>query len=95
MALEALAYGLPVISTRFLGCCAYIENHNLGTIVDSPRACAAMAAALDAVKTQFADRMDLATRATAAGQTLLPPAHLDKLEALYGQCRNAKLKSRG
>jgi UDP-glucose:(heptosyl)LPS alpha-1,3-glucosyltransferase len=94
VALEALAYGLPVISTRFLGCCAYIENHKLGTIVDSPRECAAMAAALDAVKTQFADRMDLATRATAAGQTLLPAAHLDKLEALYGQCRNAKLKSR-
>ncbi len=94
VALEALAYGLPVISTRFLGCWTYIENHKLGTIVDSPRDCAAMAAALDAVKLSFADRTDLARRATVAGQTLLPAAHLDQLEALYAQCRSAKVKSR-
>jgi UDP-glucose:(heptosyl)LPS alpha-1,3-glucosyltransferase len=94
VALEALAFGLPVISTRFLGCSAYIESHKLGTIVDSPHQCAAMAAALDAVEKQFPDRMELAGRAIAAGQALLPAAHLDKLEALYLRCRHAKVKLR-
>ncbi len=94
VALEALAYGLPVISTRFLGCCAYIENHKLGTIVDSPREFLAMANALDAVATRFPDRTALAAAAIAAGQTLRPAAHLDQLEALYVRCRTAKLKVR-
>lgn len=95
VAMEALTYGLPVISTRFLGCCAYIENHKLGTIVDSPREFSAMASALDALETQFPDRLDLARRALAAGQSLSSDAHLDKLEALYLRCRSAKLKLRG
>ena len=95
VALEAPAYGLPVISTRFLGCCAHIENHKLGTIVDSPREFAAMAQALDAVAARFPDRAALARLAVAAGRTLRPAAHLDKLEALYVRCRNAKLKLRG
>ena len=94
VALEAVVYGLPVISTRFLGCHGYIENHKLGSIVDSPREFAAMANALDALATQLPDRADLARSAVAAGRTLLPAAHLDKLEALYAGCRNAQLKLR-
>ncbi|MGC9259572.1 MAG: glycosyltransferase family 4 protein [Phycisphaerae bacterium] len=95
VALEALSYGLPVISTRFLGCAAYIENHKLGIIVDSPRKFAAMAAALDMVELQFPDRMDMARRAVAAGQALSPAVHVDTLEALYARCRNAMLAKRG
>ncbi len=95
VALEAVAYGLPVISTRFLGCHGYIENHRLGTIVDSPREFAGMAQAMDALATQLPDRTDLARAALVAGQTLQPGVHLDKLEALYTGFRNAKLKLRG
>ncbi len=93
VALEALAYGVPVISTRFLGCAAYIEHHRLGVIVDSPREYAAMAVALDGVQLRFPDRLSLARQALAAGEALLPDAHLRKLEALYMQCR--KVGSKG
>ena len=63
--------------------------------MDSPREFAAMAQALDAVAARFPDRAALARLAVAAGRTLRPAAHLDKLEALYVRCRNAKLKLRG
>ena len=92
VALEALAYGLPVISTRFLGCADYIVQNTLGVIVDSPREYSAMAKGLDAVETQFPDRVNLARRAVAAAEALLPEPHLDKLEALYLRCHNSRLK---
>ncbi len=92
VALEALAYGLPVISTRFLGCADYIQRNKLGVIVDSPREYPAMAKGLDAVEMQFPDRVDLARRAVAAAEALSPETHLDKLEALYLRCHNSRLK---
>ena len=95
VALEALAYGLPVISTRFLGCATYIEKNKLGIIVDSPRKFAAMAAALDMIELQFPDRKGLIWRAGAAGQALLPASHLDKLESLYAHYRKVMPSNRG
>jgi UDP-glucose:(heptosyl)LPS alpha-1,3-glucosyltransferase len=94
VALEALAYGVPVISTRFLGCAAYLDHHHLGVMVDSPRDYTAMAAALDAVPSQFPSRPALARRAAAAGEALLPDVHLRKLESLYAQCRQAGIAYR-
>lgn len=86
VALEALAHGLPVISTRFLGAGEMIERHALGTIVDSPRAVREMAAALAAPPWSDCARMEFAQRALRALGDLSPAAYLAKLENLYRQC---------
>ena len=86
VALEALAQGLPVISTRFLGAGEMIERHALGTIVDSPCAVREMAAALAAPPWSGCDRMEFARRAMRALGDLSPAAYLAKLEDLYRRC---------
>lgn len=88
VAVEALAYGLPVIATRTLGCYRLITDHQVGTIVDSPRDVAQMAAALDALPVDGPARTALAgrARAAAAGGGGSAEAFLERLLALYDAC---------
>ncbi len=86
VALEAMAHGLPVISTRFLGCFDLVERHRAGTIVSSPTDVQAMAQALDALQHSHADRTKLANLVRKASQGLEPESYLKRLETIYKNC---------
>ncbi len=90
VALEAVGWGLPVISTRFLGVGELLQRHGLGTIVESPRAVQAMAAALAAIDPRTVDRAAAAQHAAAATAHLTPSVYLAKLTELYRQCALAQ-----
>jgi UDP-glucose:(heptosyl)LPS alpha-1,3-glucosyltransferase len=86
--LEALAHGLPVISTEFLGAAYIVKQHHVGTIVPTPRDTDAMAAALTALPTPASpEGLALAARARTASAGMLPADYLDKLLALYQDVR--------
>ena len=93
VAVEALAYGVPVISTRKLGCYRYITENGVGTIVATPRAVAEMAAGLDALPGPGAPgargELSARCRAAAAG-TLTPEAFMTRLLELYAACCTAR-----
>ncbi|MEI8197350.1 MAG: glycosyltransferase family 4 protein [Phycisphaerae bacterium] len=86
VAVEAMSYGLPVIATRKLGCYRLITDNQVGTIVNSPRDVAAMAAALDALPAAGPERSALARRAIAAAGGVSAEAFLERLLALYDAC---------
>jgi len=92
VALEALAFGLPVISTRFLGASHFISSSGLGTIVDDPRNVAEMAVALDWVDQSISIRMGTAMKAVAMTSHLSPQRYLDRLMDLYKECIAFKIK---
>ena len=93
VALEAMAHGLPVISTRFLGCFDLVEKHHAGVIVNSPTNVQAMACAMDGLPQSPADRAKLAGLARGASHGLDPESYLKKLESIYENCLASK-KSR-
>lgn len=64
--IEALSYGLPVVSTKFLGCAPVIADNKVGVIVASPKDAAAMAEALDGLPAAGPARAELAQRARQA-----------------------------
>ncbi|NNM88517.1 MAG: glycosyltransferase family 4 protein [Phycisphaerae bacterium] len=86
VALEAMAHGLPVVSTRFLGCFDLVERYHAGTIVNSPTDVQAMARALDALPHSQVDRVKLSNMARKAAQGLDPESYLKRLEAIYQNC---------
>ena len=62
MVLEALASGLPVITTKQNGAAEFIDPEKSGIIIDHPRDTAALARAL----VRLQDRQKLAAMSTAA-----------------------------
>jgi glycosyltransferase involved in cell wall biosynthesis len=86
--LEALAHGLPVVSTEFLGAAYLVKGHGVGTIVETPRDVEGMAAALMALpQASSREGLALAERARSASAGMLPDEYLDKLLALYQDVR--------
>jgi UDP-glucose:(heptosyl)LPS alpha-1,3-glucosyltransferase len=89
-ALEALAFGLPVISTRFLGAGHFISETGLGVIVEDPRNTVEMAAGLDWVDQGLSTRMARAMRAVAITSHLSGQRYMDRLMDLYRECMLSK-----
>ena len=82
--MEALAHGLPVVSTEFLGAGYLVKEFQAGAIVRSPREIEAMARILEGLPVRgTAEERALAERARRASAGMLPEAYLDKLLALY------------
>ena len=81
--IEALAHGLPVISTEFLGAADLVCRYDAGIIVPTPRDVLAMAAALDALPTQPADRAALARRAKHAAESMPGESYVEATLDLY------------
>jgi glycosyltransferase involved in cell wall biosynthesis len=87
--IEALSYGLPVISTRFLGCAPVISENHLGTIVQSPKDVAAMAKALDGLPAGGPARIELAQRARDASAGMTGEEFMRQTLEVYEQlCRH-------
>ncbi len=90
VALEAMVHGLDVISTRFLGAADLVESLGMGVIVDSPRCVADMAAALEALRTDWHTRLEKAAEAARRLAGLGPDAYMDRLERIYRDMAEAK-----
>jgi UDP-glucose:(heptosyl)LPS alpha-1,3-glucosyltransferase len=89
--IEALSYGLPVISTRFLGCAPVISQNHLGTIVESPKDAAAMAEALDCLPNNGRARAELAQRARDASAGMTGEEFMRQTLQAYEQlCRHER-----
>jgi len=80
--LEALAAGLPVVTTRFNGAAERITDGVQGYVIDSPHDVGALADRID----RLADdehRRACATRAAQAVQDISMKGHADDIQALY------------
>ncbi len=89
--LEALAHGLPVVGTGFLGLADLVQAHHAGIIVEHPRDIDALAAGLEALPAAGStDRHALAHRARAAAASLSAEAFADRLEGLYREVAREK-----
>lgn len=88
--IEALASGLPVISTANLGSADIITTHQAGAIVEHPQDVAALAAALDTLPISGPERAALAARARQAAEGVPGDVFVEKLLALYDACAAAK-----
>ncbi len=78
-AIQALAHGLPVISTEFLGACDIIRRYRVGEIVSSPRETQQMALALDSLPQPGAKLNTLMARAHKASSQMTGPLYMDHL----------------
>ncbi len=93
VAVEALSHGLPVVSTEFLGAGNLITQHQVGTLVPTPKHIDEMAAALDALpRTGTTEHAGLVARARTASNIMPPETYLDTLERLYTEIANDKGK---
>ena len=92
VALEAMAFGLPVISTRFLGAKHFVLTTGHGIIVDDPRNTAEMAAGLDWVDQSISTRMAMAMKAVAMTSHLSPQRYMDRLMEIYQACLALKME---
>jgi UDP-glucose:(heptosyl)LPS alpha-1,3-glucosyltransferase len=82
--LEALAMGLPVISTRFNGACEIMKDGVHGFVLDDPMDVDGLAAAMQ--KLMEPDRRGAMSRASAELRPALSYSkHLEKLIAIYGK----------
>ncbi len=80
--LEALALGLPVVTTRYNGAAEIMQAGIHGAVIDTPGDIAALAAALDqALSPEVADACRAAREATR--QRVSMARHAEELEALY------------
>ena len=89
VAMEALTCGLPVISTRFLGCGELLSTHGLARIVDSPRDVAGLAAGLDSVDTRWPSRAVRTAKTLAVAANSQPTAYMERLLEIYQSCISA------
>jgi UDP-glucose:(heptosyl)LPS alpha-1,3-glucosyltransferase len=90
--LESLAHGVPVVSTAFLGAAYLVQEHDVGTIVASPKDVGAMARALQELPARDSVAgVALAERARRASAGMLPAEYLEKLLALYHEILNEKM----
>lgn len=88
---DALALGLPVISTQHLGVWELVRAHGAGRIVDSARDVASLAAALDGLPAAgSAEERALQQRARSAGGGPSPAEFLEALLKMYSQVRAEK-----
>ena len=83
VALEAMAHGLEVISTRFLGAANLVEELGMGMIVDSPRCVHEMTTALDSIRPNWARRLNMVKAAETHFAPLRPQGYMDRLEQIY------------
>ena len=95
VAMEALTCGLPVISTRFLGCGELLAAHGLATIVDSPRDVAGLAAALDSVDTAWGRRARRADKTLEVAVASRPENYMRSLLELYHMCGRPPAEKKG
>jgi len=85
--LEALAMGLPVISTRFNGACEIMEEGRHGFVIEDPADIPSLSAAIG--KWQDADlRRSMARACLALRPALSQEHHVDQLLAIYQRIRS-------
>jgi len=88
--LEALAMGLPVISTKFNGACEVMTDGVHGFVLDDPEDAGALAAAMKKML-EPARREEMRKACLELRPRLSYETHLDRLEEVYGDV----IKSRG
>ncbi len=89
--IEAMAHGLPVISTAFLGSKDLVLEHRAGTIVPTPKSVDEMARALDALPHRGTpDHQALADRATKAVNGQSAEQYLHALLSIYDAVRKER-----
>ncbi|MEI7767081.1 MAG: glycosyltransferase family 4 protein [Phycisphaerae bacterium] len=81
--LEALAAGLPVLTTRLAGAWPRVTEYHAGAVVEAPHDTGALAMALRALPTDPAVRAVLAQRCRQAGLIATPEQYLHQLEQIY------------
>ncbi|MFM8271267.1 MAG: glycosyltransferase, partial [Gemmata sp.] len=89
VALEALACGLPVITTKYNGASELLTPPADGAVIDSPHDAAALAAAMH----RFTDRTYRAEASNAArrtGTTWTFEHHYQALLDVFGEVRESK-----
>jgi UDP-glucose:(heptosyl)LPS alpha-1,3-glucosyltransferase len=79
--IEALAHGLPVVSTEFLGASDLVRRNEVGVIVPSPRDVGAMAQALDAMAA--AEREKVAARCRSAAEGMPGEKYVERVIEIY------------
>ena len=84
--LEALAMGLPVISTAFNGACEIMTDGRHGFVLPDPSDVAALSAAMCRLLDAPA-RLEMSGACLALRPQLAYEHHLDQLLAIYSRCR--------
>lgn len=82
--LEALAMGLPVVSTRFNGACEIMTDGRHGFVLNNPQDIPALAAAMQNL-TDPSKRIDMSRACLALRPALSYEHHLDELMRIYQQ----------
>jgi len=83
VAIEALSFGLPVVSTQHLGAAGLVTAANAGIIVPSPREVKAMADYLETAPMTGPAHADLAARARRASAGMTGESYIQRLLELY------------
>jgi UDP-glucose:(heptosyl)LPS alpha-1,3-glucosyltransferase len=84
--LEALACGLPVISTRFNGACEIMHSGVHGYVLEDPKDVSALADAMQRLSDHKV-RADMREACIALRPQLSYETHLDTLLSIYGQAK--------
>lgn len=90
VAIEAMAHGLPVISTEFLGAGEIVQRSQAGVIVPTPRDTDAMARALDHLPASGPELDALRQRAIIGAGGMPGDAYVDKIMELYERVKTEK-----
>jgi UDP-glucose:(heptosyl)LPS alpha-1,3-glucosyltransferase len=90
VAIEALSFGLPVLSTAHLGAASLVKSHDAGIIVPTPRDIAPLAHYLESLPMTGPAHDDLATRARLASTGMTAKMYVQKLLALYQELQTTK-----
>jgi UDP-glucose:(heptosyl)LPS alpha-1,3-glucosyltransferase len=90
--LEALAMGLPVISTRANGACEIMQDGRHGYVLADPRAVPALADAMRKLLVPAA-RQSMRQACLDLRPRLSSDAHVDRLLEIYASCKSLSQKS--